>query len=325
METLYLLSGAKVSRHDNTIQVKTTTGDRRHFPVESLQHIIVVGEVNFNTDLVTFLGKKGVRMSFLDYYGNFSGSIEPANQNSSGSVHLAQAAIIMDLPKRIALGKTILTAGIHNLIANLKYYQYRGKSDLKPFVDRMTKHRDKLLEAKSVEQMMGSEGLTRQAYYSAWSSISDKLCIEERTRRPPKDRINALISFCNGMVYSACKHAISKTHLDTTLSFVHAPTQARASLSLDLAEIFKPVLGDRCIFTLVNKQMLKDSDFEEHESFCRLSDSGRRVVVDIFREKMDKEEVDGIRGFRALLLRESFKLQAHVLGMEDYAPYQQRV
>ncbi len=325
MDTLYLVAGAKISRRDNTIEIKPQEGKARRFPVETLKHIIVLGEAQFNSALLGFLGKQGVRLSFHDYYGYFSGSLEAANPISSGAVHLGQAQLILDEKLRLSLGKSIMNAGLQNLINNLRYYQYRGKSALADSVADMAQHQTNLARAQSIEQMMGCEGLARQAYYAAWQHISPALAITKRSRRPPADRINALISFCNGVVYSICKHELSKTHLDVTLSFVHAPTQARASLALDIAEIFKPVVADKVIFTLINKQMLDDGEFEENDGVCLLSEKGKRVVVDALREKLDLEQIGELRGYRALMLREAFKLQAHVLGLSEYEPYVHRV
>jgi CRISPR-associated protein Cas1 len=299
MDTLYLVAGAKIRRHDNTIEIVPKEGKARRFPVEMLKHIVVLGVTQFNSELLSFLGKQGVRLSFHDYYGYFAGSLEAANPVSSGAVHLGQARLILDEALRLSLGKTIMTAGLQNLLGNLRYYQYRGKSELAAAVAEIALHKENLAAAQSIEQMMGCEGLARQAYYAAWALISADLAIVRRSRRPPGDRINALISFCNGVVYSICKHELSKTHLDVTLSFVHAPTQARASLALDIAEIFKPVVADKVIFTLVNKQMLADTDFEESEGVCMLSEKGRRVVVEALREKLDKEKIGDLRGYRA--------------------------
>ncbi|OUD13076.1 type I-B CRISPR-associated endonuclease Cas1b [Thioflexithrix psekupsensis] len=326
METLYLLSDTRLSRRDNTLQVTPKEGKPRRFPVETLKHVVVLGSMQFNTELASFLGKNGVRLSFHDFYGYFSGSLEAANPHQSGAVHLGQARIILDETTRLALARCILNGGLHNLAANLRYYCYRDRPDLKPILEQMQRHQENLLQANSIEQLMGCEGMTRQVYYSGWQLINPELTIVRRTRRPPTDRINALISFCNGLVYSACKHELSKTHLDPTLSFVHAPTQARASLALDLAEVFKPVLADRLIFTLVNQRMLKDEDFTESPGFCHLSESGRRIVVEAFREKMDKVSLaDDVRGYRTLILREAFRLQSHVLGLTDYQPFLHKV
>jgi CRISPR-associated protein Cas1 len=324
METLYLISGSKISRRDKTVCITPREGKARLFPVESLKHIVVAGSAQFNSELLTFLGKRGVRLSFLDYYGNFSGSLEAANPHTAGAVHLAQATIILDAEKRLTLAKHILSAALHNLLANLRYYSYRGNVLLKATVTAIQKHMHNLQEAHSLEQVMGCEGLARQEYYACWQHINPALTIQRRTRRPPTDRINALLSFCNGLVYSLCKNELAKTHLDMTLSFIHAPTQARASLALDLAEIFKPVLADKIIFGLVNRHMLFDNDFEGGNNLCRLTEAGRRKVVDSFREKVDLEQLDDVRGYRTIVLREVFHLQAHVLGMTPYRAYRQK-
>ena len=118
MDTLYLLAGTKISRRDNTIRIAPKEGKARNFPVESLKNIIVAGVSQFNSELISFLGKQGVRLSFLDYYGNFSASVECAHPHASGSVHLAQAQNILDMKKRMALGKLIMGAGIQNIIGN---------------------------------------------------------------------------------------------------------------------------------------------------------------------------------------------------------------
>jgi CRISPR-associated protein Cas1 len=326
LETLYLLSESKISRRENTIHIKPKEGKARRFPVETLKHIIVAGASQFNNELASFLGKHGVRLSFLDYYGNFSASLESVNPHASGKVHLAQAQVILEPNKHLNLGKLIMAAALQNIIGNLRYYSYRGKADLKPAIEEIQRYRQALLDrARDIEQMMGYEGQARQTYYAAWTLINPALKITKRTRRPPTDRINALISFCNGLVYSVCKNELAKTHLDLTLSFVHAATQARASLSLDLAEIFKPVIADKLIFNLINHKTLGDSDFNEIEGTCLLSESGCRKVVDAFRDKMDREEIGDLRGYRALILKECFRLQAHVLGMEDYVPYVYKV
>ncbi len=326
METLYLLADSKMSRRENTLRITPKGGKARNFPVETLKHIIVAGAAQFNSELATFLGKQGVRLSFLDYYGHFSASLESAKGHASGSVHLGQAQHILDIEKRLVLGKLIIGAGIQNIIGNLRYYQYRGNSEVKSAIEDIQKHRSALIkQAQNIEQLMGYESQARQTYYETWALLNPLLKITKRSKRPPKDRINCLISFCNGLVYSVCKNELSKTHLDLTLSFIHAPTQARASLSLDLAEIFKPVIADKLIFGLINRNMLEDKDFEETEGMCLLSEAGRRKVVDGFREKMDRETIEELRGWRAVILREAFKIQAHVLGLEKYEPYTHKV
>src|SRR2546428_8953567 len=96
METLYLVSGSKISRRDNTVCITPKEGKARLFPVESLRHIVVAGSAQFNSELLAFLGKRGYGLSFRNSYGNFSGSLERQNPHTAGAAHLPQPAITLD-------------------------------------------------------------------------------------------------------------------------------------------------------------------------------------------------------------------------------------
>lgn len=321
MDTLYLLRGTEIKRDQNTLVVITEDRKKRRVPVETLRHIVVLNATRLNSEVMTFLGKHEVRLSFLDYYGNFSGSLEPVKQHHSGSVHLAQAKLILNETKRRSMASCILDAGANNMLRNLKYYLYRGNAELAAPIQGLEQQLTRG-KAETIEGLMGQEGNFRQAYYAAWGKIAPELTIVKRTRRPPADRINSLISFCNGMVYSACAQAIAQTHLDPTLSFIHAPTQARNSLALDLSEVFKPLIADRMIFTLINKHMLDDGSFNEEEpGVCLLSKYGRERVLNEFRERMDNAAVAGETGWRRVILKEAFAIEAHLLELTEYEPF----
>lgn len=325
METLFLTRGVRLSRKDNTISIYCPTQKiRRAVPVETLKQIVVAGATDLNSDLITFLGKAGVRVSFLDYYGYFSGSLEPANPHASGKVHLKQAEKILNLETRLSVARLLIMAGLKNCVNNLKYYQYRGNMQLSDWIQGMEHALTQIESAKTPEILMGYEGQARQYYYAAWGEIDPRLNITKRTRRPPGDAINALISFLNSLVYVTCRHELSKTHLDVTLSFVHSPQQVRASLALDLAEVFKPVLTDRLIFKLIRKRQITEADFEQHAGACLLTEKGRRLVLEAFSEQLDQQRLGDLVGYKQLILREAFKIEAHVLDMKPYEAYLQR-
>ena len=318
------MHGTQLKREDNTIRVTLESGKKARLPVESVKHLVVPTACQMNTELLTFLGQSHVRVSFLDYYGNHQASLEPAISYGSGAVHLAQARHILDPEKRLTLAKIIMDGAAYNVVQNLRYYQYRGRH-LEEAIRAMQFHRAQLSLADNIEQLMGSEGLLRQSYYVAWEVIHRDLKIVRRTRRPPRDRVNALMSFGNGLMYSACQQAITQTHLDPTLSFIHAPTQARASLALDLAEVFKPVIIDRLIFRWVNHGIATAAQFQETDGICLLSRSGRDAFVEDFRREMDFTAVNDVVGYHAVILREAYRLEAHVLEMEEYQPFLRRV
>ncbi len=323
MDTVYVLRGTEIRRSDDTIRVTLDNGRKVRLPAETVKHLVVPVACRMNTEVLNFMGRAHIRVSFLDYHGNFSASLEPAEPYASGTVHLAQAKHILDLVKRMYMARTIMDAAAHNIIQNVKYYSYRGHP-LAESVGIMQSHRERLRKATTIEQLMGSEGLLRQTYYATWKAINPDLAITRRSRRPPADRVNALISFGNGLMYSACRQALSQTHLDHTLSFIHAPSQARSSLSLDLAELFKPVVVDRLIFRMANRGELDAGKFEEQDGICLLSDSGRESVVEHFRNDMDSAEVDGVIGYRNVILREAYRIEAHLLELEEYHPFMRR-
>ena len=127
------------------------------------------------------------------------------------------------------------------------------------------------------------------------------------------------------MVYALCLNEIRKSQLDPVLSFVHSPQQARYSLSLDLAEIFKPVLADRTLFALVNKGVMQDRHFDEEEGVCMLSEKGRKRVIEAFVNKVDKPVLENDRTYRQRVLEEVFSLQSGLLGIKTYTPFSMKV
>ena len=122
---------------------------------------------------------------------------------------------------------------------------------------------------KEVKQIMGIEGKMRERYYAAWGHIlSGEWDFSRRVKRPPDNEVNALISFGNSFLYGVCLSEIYRTQLTPTISYLHEPGARRFSLALDLSEIFKPLLVDRTIFTLLNKGQLKDSHFDKTMDGC---------------------------------------------------------
>ena len=227
-----------------------------------------------------------------------------------------QAALLADNANRMTVAREIIRASMDNMAETLRYHAYRGKDGLKSVVATIHSYRNRLGTADDVEALMGFEGMARRIYYEAWRQVDERLAFAPRVRRPPNNRINCLISFMNGVAYSAVRHEIAKTHLDETISVLHAPSTARSSLSLDLSEPFKPVMVDRQIFAMVRKCMLGDSWFDEHKGVCMLTEIGRRSVVERLAPVLD-----GPDGLRLCMRAEAIKLQRRILGIEDYVGF----
>ena len=160
------------------------------------------------------------------------------------------------------MARQFVESASFNILKNLRYYANRNRA-LQSQIEDITELRGLLSDAKNIEQLMGLEGNCRQMYYTAFEEIVEGYAWEGRRKRPPKNELNALVSFGNSMCYAVCLDAIYNSQLNPTISFLHEPGTRRYSLALDIAEIFKPILVDRTIFRLTNKKEIKPTHFEK--------------------------------------------------------------
>ena len=127
---------------------------------------------------------------------------------------------------------------------------------------RIENLRKNIEKTESIEELMGVEGNIRQEYYKAWNIIIDQnIDFEKRVYHPADNMINSLISYVNTLVYTKTLSEIYKTQLNPTISFLHKPGTRRFSLALDISEVFKPLIADRLIFSLLNRNQITEDSF----------------------------------------------------------------
>jgi CRISPR-associated protein Cas1 len=164
--------------------------------------------------------------------------------------------------------------------------------------------------------------------YRTWEALLGEEWALERSRRPPRDPINALLSFANTLLYTAVLAQIYQTHLDPRIGFLHEANYRRHSLNLDVAEVFKPVLADRLVFRLLPRGQVKPGHFMREGEGVFLSEAGRRLVVEewektlqtTYRHRALKRAVS----YRTTLRLELYKLEKHLIGEQPYTPYRLR-
>jgi CRISPR-associated protein Cas1 len=176
---------------------------------------------------------------------------------------------------------------------------------------------------RTIPDLMGIEGKMRERYYEAWRSIvRGDFAFERRVRRPPDNEVNALISFGNSVLYTVCTSEIYRTQLTPTISYLHEPGARRFSLSLDLSELFKPLIVDRAIFRLLNTKQLTDAHFEKSLEGCTLNDAGKRLFLAALEERMSAtirhRRLGRNVSYRHLIRLECYKLVRHLTGIEQY-------
>ncbi|SNB73808.1 type I-B CRISPR-associated endonuclease Cas1b [Thermoflexus hugenholtzii] len=321
----YLFRSGRLRRRQNTLYLEWEADgqtQRQAIPVEDVEALFAMGELDLNTRLLSFLGRHGISLHVFNYYGFYVGSFYPRETRAAGQVVVAQALHSADPSRRLALARGFVEGALFHMRRNLLYYRRQGL----PVEEPLTAIEQALREIEScpdVPTLMGLEGQARDAYYRAFPAI---LNLEgfRRSRRPPENPINALLSFGNGLLYAATLSELYHTPLHPAISFLHEPSAGRFSLALDLAELFKPLVVDRMAFTLMNRNALSEEDFLEEVGFCYLKEEGRKKVVAEFEERM-RETVQHPRlkrpvSYRTLIRLEAYKLVRHLLGMEPYEP-----
>ena len=181
----------------------------------------------------------------------------------------------------------------------------------------------KILKTASVEELMGVEGNIRKQYYAAWNEIvNQEIQFEKRVMHPPDNMINSLISFVNSLIYSKVLSEIYHTQLNPTISYLHEPGFRRYSLSLDIAEVFKPLIGDRLIFSLLNRNQITENSFTKELNFLHLKKEASKLIVNEFESRMKKtimhKELGRQVSYQYLMRLEAYKLIKHIIGEKEY-------
>jgi CRISPR-associated protein Cas1 len=295
-----------------------------YIPIEYVSEFYVFGSLRANSALYNFLGQKDIAVHFFDYYENYTGSFMPRDGLLSGKMILAQTSAYQSKKRRLELARKFVEGAAFNMTKNLKYYNNRGK-DMEDLINKISQYLDALPQAKDVAEIMGLEGNIRQTYYEGFDLIINDFRMEGRSKQPPQNEINALISFGNMMCYSQCLRAIHQTQLNPTISYLHTPGERRYSLSLDISEIFKPILVDRVIFRLLNKKEIQAKHFDNKLNKCLLTPNGTKIFAQAFEEKLNEtiqhRSLKRNVSYRHLIKLECYKLSKHLLGLEEYKPF----
>ncbi|MBZ4665020.1 type I-B CRISPR-associated endonuclease Cas1b [Mahella sp.] len=328
-KSFYIFSSGEFERKDNTVYFKSETGSK-YIPIEDISEIMIFGEVNFNKRFIEFLSQKEVLLHFFNHYGYYAGSFYPREHLNSGYMILKQAEYYMDADKRLCLARHFVQGAAENIQHVLKYYINRGKDSLQAISDEIDKLYATTYECTGVEELMAIEGNIRDQYYKGFDTIIDKpaFTFEQRTRRPPQNRINTLISFGNSIIYTLVLSEIYKTHLDPRIGYLHTTNFRRFTLNLDVAEIFKPILVDRTIFTLLGKNMIAANDFQSYADGIILKEKAQKAFVTEldkrFATTINHRDLHRQVSYRSIIRMELYKLEKHFVGEKEYSPFVSR-
>ena len=319
----YITQPGRLRRKNNTLYLEKVDNSRVPIPIEDIDALYLYGELDLNTKLLSFFAQKQIPFHVFNYYGYYAGSYYPREYLNSGSLLVKQVQHYEKPRKRLPLAQEFVASAVFNILKNLRYYSNRGK-DCTDQINAIEVIAPEMLSAKNTNELMGYEGLIRDTYYTAFNTILElQTPFEKRVRRPADNPINTAISFGNSLMYAACLTEIYRTQLNPTISFLHEPGDRRFSLSLDLAEIFKPLIVDRIIFRLFNRRQLNEQKhFETEIGACYLNENGRKLFIAAFDEQLKQtvahRKLKRKVSYQRLIRLECYKLIKHLVGMEPY-------
>lgn len=321
-QSFYVYNNGDLKRKDNTLQFTSYEGDKRDIPIERISDIYVMSEMSFNTTFLNYISQYGIPIHFFNYYNFYTGSFYPKESLLAGQLLVKQVENYTDYEKRLAIARKFIEAAADNIYRNLRYYNGRGK-DVEEYMIDIDSLRSGIMKAESIEALMGIEGNIRHKYYSAWNVIiNQEIHFEKRVMHPPDNMINSLISFVNSLVYAKTLSEIYHTQLNPTISYLHEPGFRRYSLCLDLSEVFKPLIGDRLIFSLLNRKQITEDSFTKELNFLHLKKEASKLIVTEFENKMKTTIMHKDLGrqvsYQYLIRLEAYKLIKHLLVEKEY-------
>lgn len=299
LNTLYITTPETYLRLDNdTLRVEVESETRLRVPLHHLTAVVCFGHINLSAPLMHRLADEGIALVLLNDNGRFKARLEGA---VSGNVLLRQAqfqraadpVFTLDMARACVAGK----------IKNTRQVLQRGAREAKTedetraltrLADDLAASLRALPEAANLDSLRGVEGEAARQYFSGLNLLvrpdqRESFCMDGRTRRPPRDRFNAMLSFLYAMWMNDCRSALEAAGLDPQVGFLHALRPGRAALALDLMEEFRP-WADRLALTLINRGQISACDFSMREGGgVTLNPDERKAVVVAYQERKRDE------------------------------------
>jgi CRISPR-associated protein Cas1 len=336
LNVLYVLTQGALLRLDHdTVRIDVEGETVLRVPLVRLSAIVVIGRVSITPMLIERCADDGRSLTWLDRRGRFRARLEGQTR---GNVLLRRAQHLAlsdrDQPWRIA--RQIVAAKVQNsrqvlLRAARETVIEEDVAALGGAAERLSNILSKLRYLSDLDMVRGSEGEAARTYFGVFGHMvrhdRPNFAPDGRSRRPPRDRTNAVLSFLYAMVRAEVASAIEGVGLDPQVGFLHALRPGRPALALDMMEEFRPILADRLAISLINRRQLKAEHFEDLPGGAvHLNDEGRRAVIVAFQKRKEEQVVH-----RALKQRVPLGLVPHVQArllarylrgdLNDYPPF----
>ncbi|MFQ5850057.1 MAG: CRISPR-associated endonuclease Cas1 [Candidatus Binatia bacterium] len=335
MATLYLTEqGSKLVKDHRRLVVEKDGAVIFEVPAFKVERVLIFGNVQLTTPAMSFLLENGIETSFLTVHGRLKGRLVPI-QSKNVVLRMQQFELARDRDFSLALSSLIVEGKLRNARIVLQRYarNHPGEADFDGALWEIERLIASIPRKERIESLKGLEGRAAAVYFKAYRELfRTTISFTTRSRRPPRDPSNALL----GLGYTLLAHeavgVVSAVGFDPYVGFYHGLHYGRPSLALDLIEEFRPALVDRLVTTLLNRQVLKQDDFEEvsdegdgERTTVYLTAEGRKKFYASYEERMlapfDHPRTGEQVTYRRLLCLQAQALAKAIVDGEEYRPF----
>lgn len=313
MSTLYITQqGAVLGKTSERLTLKVDKEVVAEMPLINVSQVVIFGHVMITSGTLNLLMRHGIEVCYVTQYGGYLGRTVP-EISKNGLLRLEQYQAALDPKRRLAVARSVVVGKLKNLRAMLvEKVPKEAKSQVKQAVKQIKDAEKGAQRARKLEQVRAYEGAGSSAYFSAFGAMMKNAAFrfETRTRRPPTDPVNAMLSFGYTLLANDLYTAVNIVGFDPYIGYLHAEEYGRPSLPLDLMEEFRPLIVDTMVLSIINQAMLTPDAFHAPtEEGCRMTDEGRKIFLHQYEERRTTEFTHpGLN--RKMTYQQSFEQQA---------------
>ena len=320
--------GAYVSISGNTLKVKTKDGQTQKIRLIDVSGLTIYGNIQVTTQAVRRLCEEGIPISYLSYGGRFIGATS-GHASRNIDLRIRQHRTYESRTALVRIARSMVRGKILNCITLLRRNHTSNPGEA---LARMSEMAERCKTCRRYNTLLGIEGMAAKVYFGEFGGMlkrDTEFDFTERNRRPPKDPVNAMLSYLYMLLSRQAQTTVSTVGFDPYLGFLHTPHHGRPALALDIMEEFRPIVCDSVCIGLVNNGSVKTADFIEHTTGVAMSDTTRRKVTMAFEARMDETVRHRLLGYsasyRRILETQARLLARHILGeIPEYPPFRVR-
>ncbi len=316
MTTLYVTEPySVVKKEGDTLVVHTpeNKGENKpsrkvEVPAAKVTEVIILGDSTLTTPALAVLLEQNVEITFLSAYGHFRGRLVP-HETKNSLLRLAQVRAYDSPTLRFSMARQFVAGKVHNMRTLLLRADRRiddpqitaaaaTLKDILNSIEALTPDTEPPPDPAHPQKdsawgsLQGLEGAASAEYFEAFGRMlrgDPGLQFNTRTRRPPRDPVNAMLSFGYSLLQHQCAGALQIAHLDPYIGFLHSAQYGKPALALDLMEEFRAPIVDSVVLTLINNRIIQADDFIEEVGAYRLKDKARRIFLEKYEERLSAE------------------------------------